>query len=102
MDNDPFDNRLDRLFAAARKTECYESARAYGFETRVMARIRSNRAVQRPFLLWAWRTIPIFVSLVIFLGIWIYASEPHYMVDLSEVAKIGDEEAILTAFLAGE
>jgi hypothetical protein len=102
MEDDPNDNKLDRLFAAARKTESYESERIYGFETRVMAKIRSKCAVERPFLLWAWRIIPVFVALIIFLEVWIYASEPPYMIDLSAVAKIDDEEATLTAFLTGE
>jgi hypothetical protein len=102
METDQNDNKLDRLFAAARKAELYEPNREYGFETRVMAKIRAQRERQAPFPLLAWRLIPFFVSLVIFLGIWIYSSEPHQITDLSAIANIGNEESMLVAYLTGE
>jgi hypothetical protein len=102
MENDPGDDMLERLFAAARKAEMYDSGKEVGFETRVMAGIRAKREGQIPFLLWAWRLIPVFVSLVILLGIWIYATESRSPIDLSAITKITSEEAILTAFFTGE
>jgi len=102
MENDPTENKLDRLFAAARKAEPYASGVECGFETRLMARIRAKREGQMPFLLWTWRLIPVFVSVVIFLGVWIYAFESHPAIDLSAIIRIGNEEATLTAFLTGE
>ena len=102
MENDPEDVKLDMLFAAACKAEIYPIEREYGFETRVMARIPAKRETQKSFLIWEWRLIPLFVSLIIFLGIWIYASESHSTIDLSALTHIGDEEAALTAYLAGE
>ena len=102
MENDPKDAKLDMLFAAARKVELYPQAREYGFETRVMARIRAERESQKSFLMWEWRLIPIFVSLIIFLGIWVYAFETRPTIDLSALTHIGNENAVLTAYLTGE
>ncbi len=102
MKNDSTDNGLDRLFADARKAELYDPDMEYGFETRLMARIRAGREGRTPLLLWAWRLIPVFVSIVIFLGIWTYLSDSNQRIDLSAVAGIGSEETMLTAFLTGE
>ena len=102
MENDPKDSKLDMLFAAARKAELYPLEREYGFETRVMARIRAERESQKSFLIWEWRLIPIFVSLIIFLGIWVYVSETRPTIDLSALTHIGNENAVLTAYLTGE
>lgn len=102
METDPEDNKLERLFAAARESESYPSDREVGFETRVMAKIRTEREQERPFFVWAWRFIPVFVSLVILLRIGSYAFETHDVTDLSAVTKIGNEETMITAFLTGE
>jgi hypothetical protein len=102
MESDPIEKKFDRLFAAARKAQFYSSESEYGFESRVMERIREKREGQRCFLLWAWRLIPVFVSLVVFMGLWVYASESRSTIDLSAITKIGSEEATLTAFLTGE
>jgi len=102
MENDPKDTKLDRLFAAARRADFYPPEREFGFETRVIARIRSERENQKSFLIWEWRLIPFFISLIIFLGIWIYAFEPRPAIDLSALTHSGNEEAMLTAYLTGE
>jgi len=102
MENDPRDAKLDMLFAAARKAELYPPEREYGFETRVMARIRAEKEKQQSFLMWEWRLIPFFVSLIIFLGIWIYVFEPHPVIGLNALTHIGNEESVLTGYLTGE
>lgn len=102
METDSNDEKIDRLFAAARKAEPYKTDMEYGFETRLMAKIRANRERQMPFLLWSWRLIPVFMSIVIFLGIWIYSSRYSSMTDLSAITGIGNEETTLVAFLTGE
>jgi len=102
MESDSKDEKLDRLFAAARKADLYKTDIEYGFEARLMARIRAEHERQRPFLLWAWRLIPVFVSIVIFLGIWIYESRYSSMADLSAITGIGNEETILVTSLTGE
>jgi len=102
MGTDPNEDKLDRLFAVARKAEPYKKEIEYGFETRLTAKIRAERERQTPFFLWAWRLIPAFVSLVIFLGIWTYESRYDHMTDLSAITGIGNEETTMVAFLAGE
>ncbi|HAM49386.1 MAG TPA: hypothetical protein DCP92_01300 [Nitrospiraceae bacterium] len=102
MKTDPSDEKLERLFAAARKAELYKPSRELELETRVMAKIRATHQGQMSFLSWTWRLVPALVCVVILLGIWTYATEPHYTVDFSAVAKIGNEETMLTAYLTGE
>ena len=102
MERDPDDQKLDRLFAAARKTEFYPSKKEFGFETRVMAAIRAKREGQTSLLMWTWRLIPVLVSLVIVLGSWIYVTESRSSIDLSAVARIDNEDTVLVAFLTGE
>jgi hypothetical protein len=102
METDPNEEKIERLFAAARQAEPYKAAIEYGFETRLMAKIRSERERRMPFFLWAWRLIPVFVSIVIFLGIWTYESRYSHMTDLSAITGIGNEETTMVAFLTGE
>jgi len=102
METDRNDDELDRLFTAAREAKLYDPQREYGFESRVMATIRARREDQTPFLVWAWRLIPFFISIVVLLGIWARTSESPFTTDLSAVAKIGNEDAMMTAFLTGE
>lgn len=103
MEDEPRDNGLDRLFAEARRAGLYDPGVENGFETRLMARLRTRREGRTPFLFWAWRLIPVFTSIVILLGIWTYISESksNQRVDLSAVASIGNEETMLAAYLAG-
>lgn len=105
MNDDPEDNNLDRLFAAARKAEFYNTAREYGFETRVLARISvigEGRKGGSSFLFWSWRLMPFFASLAICLAIWFSFFEPSHSSDLIAGAGVGYEDAIIVASLAGE
>ena len=102
MRTDPKDDNLDNLFAAARKAELYEEKRECGFEARVRARILKERKENRLFLFWAWRLIPFFASVLLCLAIWISFSEPSYGSDLIAGAGIGNEDAMIVAYLAGE
>lgn len=102
MKADPKDNNLDRLFAAARRAELYKTEGEYGFETRVLARIRADRTENRSFLLWAWRLMPFFASVVICLAIWLSFFEPSHASDLIAGAGSGYEDAVVVSSLAGE
>jgi hypothetical protein len=102
MGTDTNEDKLDGLFVAARKAEPYKKEIEYGFEARLMAKIRAKRERQMPFSLWAWRLIPVFASIVIFLGIWTYSSRYSHMIDLSAITGIGNEETTMVAFLTGE
>jgi anti-sigma factor RsiW len=94
------DDVIDKLFADARKSAAYDSKREYGFETRVMAKLRAERQQQRPFQFWAWRLIPAFCSIVLALGVWTYAGAKN-MMDLNALTS-GGEEKMLVAYLTGE
>jgi hypothetical protein len=100
--NDSDNGRLERLFADARKYQPFEAKQQYGFETRVMARIRERRAAQKPFFSWAWRLIPALFAAVLMLGAWTYITEHSQLVGLSPIAGINNEETMLVASLTGE
>jgi hypothetical protein len=102
VEEDRNDKGLDELFAAARNAVFYRPDAELGFETRVSANIRARREGRSSFFLWAWRLIPVFVSIVIFLGIWFFASEPNQQIDLSTISNAGSEDVMLTAYLTGE
>ena len=102
METDPKEEKIDRLFAAARAAQPYKKEIEYGFETRLMANIRCGSERQAPFLFWAWRLIPAFVSIVLFLGGWTYESRYSHMTDLTALTAVGGEESTMVAFLAGE
>ncbi len=102
MKADPKDDKLDRLFASARKAELYKAEREYGFETRVLARIRADRTEKRLFLFWTWRLMPFFAAVAICLAIWISSFERSHASDLIAGAGSGYEDAVVVAYLAGE
>jgi nucleoside diphosphate kinase len=102
VENDRDDDRIERLFAAARKSQPYNATLEYGFETRVMAKIREQRDGQNPFFSWACRFIPALVVVVMMLGAWTYISEQRQLIGLSSIAGINNEETMLVASLTGE
>ena len=102
MENDQNDTKLDALFAAARKAEPRGLDMEHGFETRLMARIRAEREGKAPFFVWTWRLMPVFLALIVLMGVWAFISESHSPIDLSAITRIGNEESTLIAYLAGE
>ena len=102
MENDRSDDRIERLFAAARKSQPYNTNLEYGFETRVLAEIRERRDGRKPFFSWAWRFMPTLVVVVMMLGAWTYISEQSQLIGLSSIAGINNEETMLVASLTGE
>jgi hypothetical protein len=67
MNPDP----LDRLFAAARADVPDTSRAEFGFETRLLARLRENNGSIFAF---AWRLCPYFAALALLACAWGYAS----------------------------
>lgn len=69
--NDPQpEPQLDALFAQARARRPDTSVAEYAFETRLLARLRSERS---PGSVWAavsWRMVPFFTVCVIGLALW--------------------------------
>ncbi|HTZ18725.1 MAG TPA: hypothetical protein VMB78_09845 [Dissulfurispiraceae bacterium] len=102
MKNDNGDDRLERLFAAARKYDACDPKLQYGFETRMLTKIKEHRAASGPFFLWAWRLIPALFAMVLMLGAWIYITEHSQPIGLNSITGINNEETMLVASLTGE
>jgi hypothetical protein len=70
--NNPSPDPLDALFAAARAQRPDTSRAEYGFETRLMARLREGRQPDAASL-WStvtWRMVPFFAVCVVALALW--------------------------------
>ena len=68
MNPDP----LDTLFRTVRDDAPDTSRAEYGFETRVMARIRAERRTS--WQGWAWRLCPFSTALAVAAGAWFYGN----------------------------
>jgi len=64
------DSNLDPLFALARAGRPGTDRAEYGFETRLLARLRESRQGPSSWAVVSWRMIPIFGLLVIGLVLW--------------------------------
>lgn len=93
-------DKLDKLFQAARNAKRDTSRVEYGFETRLMARIRAEQEVELPWFAFAWKLMPVFAAVVIALGVWNFAgAEPG---DLALAITGSHEETLLVTRLTGE
>jgi len=97
---DDADKKLDELFATFRSESPDTSRLEYGFETRLLARLRGERQPEmEPWFALAWRFCPIFAGIVVALCIWTYFSPPD--IDLQTLVKSGGDETQLTEFFTG-
>ena len=70
--NSPEDEELDSLLRAVRDEAPADLGRIeFGFETRLLARLREER--RSSWLAWAWRLCPYAAALAIAAGVWSYA-----------------------------
>jgi hypothetical protein len=97
--NDKPDPQLDALFAAARAATPEASRLEYGFETRLLARLREDSGAS--LFAWAWRLCPFFAALALAVAWWSQAgsSADAYSRMITE-ATPGNEE--LLTYLTGE
>jgi hypothetical protein len=93
-------DNLDKLFRAARAVKRDTSRAEFGFETRLLARLRAERAQAAPWFAFAWKLAPAFVAIVIALGIWNYAGTGS--VDLQTAIVGNTYESALASYLTGE
>ena len=70
MSNPNSDADLDALFALARANRPDTSAAEYGFETRLMARLRERQEASSIWAMVSWRMIPLFSVCVLGLALW--------------------------------
>ncbi|MGD0586769.1 MAG: hypothetical protein ABSA86_13535 [Oryzomonas sp.] len=100
--NDNGDERLDRLFAAARNARVDTSALEEHFETRLMARLRERRAQGIPWYALMWRMVPVFAVLVILIAVYSTSYKPPSSGDLFAAISSGQEEYLAQNVLTGE
>ena len=100
MNTEP-DPQLDALFRAAR-SEAPDTARAeFGFETRLMARLREERGTG--IFAWAWKLAPFFAAVALAAGWWGRLSMAQVETTASAMAEValkGDDYA-LVSFVTG-
>lgn len=96
------EERLERLFAAARSDRPDTAAAEERFETRLMARIREQREGRVPWYLFAWRSIPVFVLIALLLSVAGFSTGSFSSTDLFASISGGQEEYLAKSFLAGE
>lgn len=97
------DNRLDRLFAAARGAPPDTGRVEEGFEGRVAARIRGRRpgSGEWPLGAWAWRLAPLFGAVVITVGVWTAATIPETVTGAGTEIAAAWEAADMADLLGG-
>ncbi len=66
----PLDVELDRLLGQARAQRVDTSAVEYGFETRLIARLKEKREPSSVWAMISWRMAPIFAVGMMALAIW--------------------------------
>jgi hypothetical protein len=94
------DERLDKLFAATRGVKPDTSRAEYGFETRLLAKLRAERDQALPWYAFAWKLIPAFATVVVALGVWTFTVSNA--VDLqSAITGDRDENALANVFTGG-
>lgn len=100
--NDDSAERLDSFFAAARAAKPDTSLIEYGFESRLMAKIREKR--ERNFLwhAWVWRLVPFFAGIALVIGLLGLFIPPAPSQDLFSTVTNGHEENLMVSFLTGE
>lgn len=92
---------LDILFEKARSAEPDVSRTESGFETRLLARMRSERERHVPVFEWVWRLAPVFTAITISLGTWYYYM-PDTAVDFGTAVTAQMDDPVAAAFMNGE
>ena len=100
--NSKSDDQLDSLFRAARAAKPDTSPLEYGFETRLLARLRAERQRGAPWWVWSWRLVPVFASVVIGLGVWSFAGNGSSPADLHAAIAGNTDEEWMVSYLTGE
>jgi hypothetical protein len=93
------DEKLDKLFAAARGVKPETTRAEYGFETRLTARLRAEHQTAAPWYAFAWKLVPTFAAVVVALGVWTFINSNAG--DLQNVITGDRDETTLAAFFTG-
>jgi hypothetical protein len=100
--NDNTDDRLERLFNAARLADTSPSPREEGFEARLMVRLRERREASLPWYTWAWRFTPVFGVIIVALMVGSGMTYRAAGLDVAHAFTSGYENATLVSYLTGE
>jgi hypothetical protein len=96
------DDRLNELFDAARRVKPDTARVEYGFETRLLARLRTEREQLVPWPTFAWKLMPVFAVIVVAAGLWMAVAPSTNLTDL-QGAIAGDEgERTLVTHFTGD
>ncbi len=97
------DERLDRIFEAARGASPDIGRVEVGLEVRVLARVREARSERsRPWSAWTWRLVPLFTAATLAVGLWYYVSTPDNPTDMRSVITAEYSEYLAQNFTTGE
>lgn len=99
--DDRDEERLKRLFVMAREARPDTGPVEEGFETRLTARIASEREERARAFAWIWRLVPVFSAIVLLLCLYSIFSAPSAPIDLGTALLDGSEESTLVDFLTG-
>jgi hypothetical protein len=100
--NTDSDERLDRLFAAARAGRPDTSVQEANFETRLMARIRERREAMMPWYALVWRMIPAFAVIATIIAVCTVSFTPTGSQDLFAAITYGQDDSMARSFPTGE
>jgi hypothetical protein len=99
---DDAEDRLERLFAAARSERSATGGTEEFFETRLMARIRERQSVRKPWYELAWRCVPALALITVILAIGSITINRPASSDPFAVISSGQEEFLAKSFMSGE
>lgn len=93
------DDPLDSLFAAAREAAPDTARMEFGFEARVLARLREERT--GGWFSWAWRMCPYFAALAVAAGAWGYLNAEGLPGGESLAASLRQGGIVVIDYLGG-
>jgi len=94
------DEQLNKLFRAVGQSRTDTSRVEYGFETRLMARLRAERSQPVPWVMASWRLIPVFAAVVVALGVWNLTG--NGATDPSSTYSEQNADAAVASYLTGD
>ena len=91
------DDELKNLFASGRSAARDTSRLEFGFETRLLARLREEAAT--PWFAPAWKLCPIFAAITVAVGLWMGRTLADFP---GEQAALASDDLRIVEYLTGE
>lgn len=96
------DPSLDKLFATVRVYRPDTIRFEYGFETRLLARIRAERETTSSWLLFSWRLTPFFAVITLMFGAWFLTKDDLLFSDFDSVITRHVDQEVWMPYLMEE